>query len=102
MIKWKIRTAKDTNDNFLFITWQNNWQIELHEKVKKGINPTWEVLENLPSIKNGKESLFDHSNPNFEILLNHMIAHVKNSARTIGDEPVDIGLNAMISLVLFL
>ncbi|MBP6325156.1 MAG: hypothetical protein KBE79_05805 [Sulfurospirillum sp.] len=102
VIKWKIRTAKDTNDNFLFITWQNNWQIELHEKVKKGINPTWEVLENLPSIKNGKESLFDHSNPNFEILLNHMIAHVKNSARTVGDEPVDIGLNAMISLVLFL
>ena len=54
------------------------------------------------SIKNGKESLFDHSNPNFEILLYHMIAHVKNSARTVGDEPVDIGLNAMISFVLFL
>lgn len=102
VIKWKIRTAKDTNDNFLFITWQNNWQIELHEKMKKGINPTWEILTNLPSIKSGKESLFDHSNPNFEILLNQIIAHVKNSARTIGDEPVDIGLNAMISFVLFL
>lgn len=102
VIKWKIRTAKDTNDNFLFLTWQNNWQVELHEKIQKGIQPTWETLENLPSIKNGKETLFDHSNSNFEILLNHMIEHVKSSARTIGDEPIDIGLSAMTSLVLFL
>jgi len=102
VIKWKIRTAKDKEGNYLFVTWQNNWQIELAQKIKKGSHPSWELIESLPSIRNGKESIFDASNPNFEILLNHMIDHVKNSARIVGDEPVDIGIDAMISFVLFL
>lgn len=102
VIKWKIRTAKDINGNYLFVTWQNNWQIELANALKKGANPSWEAINKLPSLRSGKESLFDPSNPNFEILLNHMIAHTKNSARIVGDEPVDIGIEAMISVVLFL
>lgn len=102
VIKWKVRTAKDSNNNYLFMTWQNNWQVELNEKLKKGIKPSWELIENLPSIKSGKESLFDPSNPNFEILMNHIISHVKNSARIVGDEPMDIGIEAMVSFVLFL
>lgn len=102
VIKWKIRTAKDKEGNYLFVTWQNNWQIELAQKMAKGIRPSWEILENLPSIKMQKETIFDPSNPNFEILMNHMIDHVKNSARIVGDEPVDIGIDAMVSFVLFL
>lgn len=102
VIKWKMKTAKDSNQNYLFMTWQNNWQIELNEKLKKGAKPSWELIKNLPSIKSGKESLFDPSNPNFEILMNQMISHVKNSARIVGDEPVDIGIEAMVSFVLFL
>ncbi len=102
VIKWKIRTAKDKEGNYLFVTWQNNWQIELAQKMAKGVRPSWEIIENLSSIKTHKESIFDPSNPNFEILMNHMIDHVKNSARIVGDEPVDIGIDAMISVVLFL
>ena len=102
VIKWKIKTAKDKEGNYLFVTWQNNWQIELAQKISKGIRPSWEILENLPSIKMQKETIFDPSNPNFEILMNHMIDHVKNSARIVGDEPIDIGIDAMVSFVLFL
>lgn len=102
VIKWKIRTTKDLYGNYLFITWQNNWQIELAYLMKKEATPSWDSIMRLPSLKSGKESLLDHSNPNFEILLNHMIAHTKNSARLVGDEPVDIGIDAMISIVLFL
>lgn len=102
VIKWKMRNAKDKEGNYLFVTWQNNWQIELAQKLKTGAHPSWEMLESLPSIQTGKETIFDPSNPNFEILMNHMIDHVKNSARIVGDEPVDIGINAMISFVLFL
>jgi len=102
VIKWKIRTAKDKEGNYLFVTWQNNWQIELAQKMAKGVRPSWEIIENLSSIKTHKESIFDPSNPNFEILMNHMIDHVKNSARIVGDEPIDIGIDAMISVVLFL
>jgi hypothetical protein len=102
VIKWKIRTTKDKEGNYLFITWQNNWQIELEQKLKQGAIPSWEMLQNLPSIQQKRETLLDASNPNFEIILNHMIAHVKNSARIVGDEPVDVGISAMLSLVFFL
>ncbi|MDD3342607.1 MAG: hypothetical protein PHR87_03415 [Sulfurospirillaceae bacterium] len=102
VIRWKIRTAKDSNGNYLFLTWQNNWQIELEKRIKQGTRPSWSMIENLSSLQNNTESLFGASNFNFEVLLSQMIFHVKNSARIIGQEPVDIGIQAMISLVLFL
>jgi len=102
VIKWKIKTAKDTKGNYLFITWQNNWQIELEQRLRQGINPSWEMLTQLPSIKNGRETLLDASNMNFETLFNHIISHAKNSVRIVGDEPVDVGIEAMKSIVLFL
>jgi len=102
VIKWKIKTAKDTQGNYLFVTWQNNWQIELEQKLKKGIFPSWEMLMGLPSLKSGRETLLDASNTNFETFFNHIISHAKNSARIVGDEPVDVGIEAMKSIVLFL
>lgn len=102
VIKWKIKTTKDINGNYLFLTWQNNWQVELQQKLKSGQTPTWEMINTLSSIQARKESIFDPSNFNFDILLSQIIFHVKNSAKIIGNEPVDIGIDAMISLVLFL
>lgn len=102
MIKWKVKTAKDKNDHYLFLTWQNNWQVEFNNKLHSGQSPSWELIENLSTIKNHKESILDPSNFNFEIILSQIIFQVKNSARVIGKEPVDIGIEAMISLVLFL
>ncbi len=102
VIKWKIRTAKDKEGNYLFVTWQNNWQIELEKKLKGGAAPSWDMIQNLPSIKSGKETLFDHSNPNFEVILNQMISTVKNSASLVGEEPTDVGISAMLGLVFFL
>ena len=29
VIKWKINTKKNEHGNYLFLTWQNNWQVEL-------------------------------------------------------------------------
>jgi len=102
VIKWKVKTAKDKNDNYLFLTWQNNWQVEFQNRLHAGEQPSWEMLQNLAYIKSHKESISDPSNFNFEILLSQIIFQVKNSARLIGKEPVDIGIDAMISLVLFL
>lgn len=102
VIKWKIKTGKDSNGKYLFITWQNNWQIELNTKLNTGATPSWVLIESLSSIKNQKESIFDPSNFNFEVLFSQMIFQVKNSARLIGKEPLDVGIDAMISLVLFL
>jgi len=102
VIKWKIKTGKDIKGNYLFVTWQNNWQIELEQRLRQGVNPSWEMLTLLPSIRNGRETLLDSSNTNFETLFNHIISHAKNSARIVGDEPVDVGIEAMKSIVLFL
>jgi len=102
VIKWKIKTAKDINGKYLFLTWQNNWQVELQNKLLIGQPLNAETLNALTSIKTHKESFLDPSNVNFEIIMSQIIFHVKNSARLIGVEPVDIGIEAMISLVLFL
>ncbi len=102
VIRWKIKTAKDTNGNYLFTTWQNNWQIELHQKLLKGEPLSWDLVQNLPSLRTKRENLLDASNFNFEVLLTQMIDEVKRSAKQIGKEPVDIGIDAMISLVFFL
>ncbi|MDD3324431.1 MAG: hypothetical protein PHN38_04865 [Sulfurospirillaceae bacterium] len=101
-LRWKIRTAQDTSGNYLFLTWQNNWQVELQKRLKETPSPTWQTLQELEYIKNNKESIFGPSNFNFEILITQMIEHVKNSAKVIGDEPVDLSIDALVSIVLFL
>jgi len=102
VIKWKVKTAKDTNGKYLFLTWQNNWQVELQNKLQSGQTLSKELLDSIVSLQTHKETLLDPSNFNFEILFSQIIFHVKNSARLIGIEPVDIGIEAMISVVLFL
>ncbi len=102
VIKWKINTKKDDNGNYLFLTWQNNWQVELKKHLDSGEEPSWEMIQNLKYIKNGKESLYSPSNPNFEILMNEMIYRVENSLKILGEEPLDISIEAMKNLVFFL
>ena len=102
VIKWKINTKKDEYGNYLFLTWQNNWQVELKKHLDKGEQPTWELIQNLKYIKNGQENLYSPSNPNFEILMSEMIFRVENSLKILGEEPLDVSIEAMKSLVFFL
>ncbi len=102
VLKWKINTKKDKNNNYLFLTWQNNWQIELDKRLMAGEKPSWELIENLEYIKDKRETIFSHSNPNFEVLMSQMLYHVKNSLKIIGEEPLDIGIETMKTLVFFL
>ena len=95
VINWKIKTNKDENENYLFLTWQRNWQVELQK------SKTQNIFE-LSSLKKSKESLLDPSNFNFEIMMHQMFFHVKNSAKIIGEEPLELSLDAMTSFVLFL
>jgi len=74
VLKWKINSKKDT----------------------------WELIQNLKYIKSKQESLFSPSNPNFEILMSEMIFRVENSLKIIGEEPLDMSIEAMKNLVFFL
>ncbi|WP_419777526.1 hypothetical protein [Malaciobacter marinus] len=95
ILKWKIRTSKDINGNYLFLTWQNNWQVEYLQKKFDDLNK----LKKLKSIIEKKENLLSHSNFSFEVLLSLMIHKVENSLEDIGAEPSDITLDTLTSLV---
>lgn len=102
IIKWKLKYAKDINLNYLFLTWQNNWQIELEKKIKQGYNPSWKELQGLAYIKNGKESFFAASNFSFEVLLTQMIDRVGGTLVVLGITPEEMTLEALKTIFIFI
>lgn len=102
VINWQIKSHKDENSNYLFLTWQNNWQIELEKRIKDNEKITWKLIENLEYIKNKKETVFSPSNSSFEVLMQEMLYRVKNSLKIMGEEPLDVSLEIMKTLVFFL
>lgn len=101
VIQWKIKQDKNQNNQYLFLTWQNNWQIELAKKLEN-MNLESISLGELENIKSKKESLLDPSNHSFEILTSNMILYMAHSIKVLDGEPEDLGINAMISFIFFL
>jgi len=94
LIKWKIKVDRDMNGDYLFLTWQNNWQIEMEQKYKD--KPyTYEDIQNLEFIKNKRETIYSHSNFSFEVILTQMLDYTANSIRVLGEEPKELGLSAL-------
>lgn len=102
ILKWKLSTARDAKDEYMFLTWQNNWQIELEKRLKQKEIKTYDDILNLKYIKEGKESLFSQSNTSFEVILTTMINRVRGSLETLGVEPVDVGLEVVKTVFIFL
>ncbi|WP_320036331.1 hypothetical protein [Halarcobacter sp.] len=95
ILRWKIKVDMDENNKYLFLTWQNNWQIELETRLNLNKDITYEDIQNLDSIKSNKESLYSHSNFSFEVILTQMIDAVENSLIALGEEPIDLGVSAV-------
>ncbi|MCK5110023.1 MAG: hypothetical protein KAQ94_00790 [Arcobacteraceae bacterium] len=89
IIKWQINYKKDLNKNYLFLTWQNNWQVELLGKTDIK-NPDYNLIKNLTYIKNNKESVFDASNMSFETILGKVLYINNNSIKRLGGEPNEL------------
>lgn len=102
IIRWKLKSTKDLNDKYLFLTWQNNWQIELEKKVLNGEKLSFEEIQKLKFIKEQRESLFDPSNFSFEVILSKMIHRVENSLKAMGQEPKELSISAIRGMFLFL
>ena len=101
VIQWKIKHDKDIKNRYLFLTWQNNWQIELEQKLQ---NTTLDniVFSQLENIRLDKESLLSPSNNSFEILISKMILHMAHSIKMLNEEPENLSIDAILSVILII
>ncbi len=98
IIRWKVRTNKDKNGQYLFKTWQNNWQIELENSDLSDLN----IIKQLRYIKEKKETIFDHSNFSFEIIISNMLVNIEHILKKINVEPYEVSISAIKSFVFIL
>lgn len=95
VVRWKIRTAKDYKSEYLFKTWQNNWQLELSKRYAGDFN----IINDLSYIKTNKENIYDSSNFSFEIIFSKILADVEHTLRKINIEPYEIGVSTLKSFI---
>ena len=95
VIRWKVRHSKDLNGNYLFVTWQNNWQLELKNRELKDLN----IIKDLRYIKSKEESLFSHSNFSFEVIISDMIVNLEHTLKKVNVEPLNMSISAIRSFV---
>jgi len=98
ILKWKIKVAKDSKGNFLFLTWQNNWQVELLKNSSERID--YASIENLNTIASKQESVFDASNTSFDEILRQMLLYTELAIHYRGGEASDISVNLLTSFLL--
>ncbi len=97
ILQWRIKYAKDSNGDYLFLTWQNNWQVELAKRSKSGVD--YALIPDLEYLKSGKESLYDPSNLSFEVLTSKMLTYTKLAIKHRGGEVRDLSIELLPTLV---
>jgi hypothetical protein len=98
ILQWKIKSAKSDSGEYLFLTWQNNWQVDLL-KISNNQQITVDQLNELSSIKNGSETLFDSSNSSFEILTDRMLLYLEHTLTQLGVEPVKLSIDILSTII---
>jgi hypothetical protein len=94
IIQYKIQTATDKDGNYLFITWQRPWQIEVLTKInnKKKVN-----LD-----KYTKKQLLYHSNMSFQVVSSSMISTIQETLKSLGAEATNLSKSAVKNIFIFL
>ena len=102
VVQWRIRSARDAQGNYLFLTWQQNWQVELAQRLEGGEPLSAELLNDLRYIRSGEESLLGSSNHSFEALTATMIYIVGDTIKILGGEPTELTTQALTSFLFLL
>lgn len=89
VISWKVRNLKDKKGNYLFKTWQKDWQIRLEKDYKGNLN----IINSYPTIKSKEESVLGQSFFAFEVLIEKMLSDVEYSLIKVNIEPQKIGFD---------
>ena len=98
IIQWRIKFNKDKNNNYLFLTWQNNWQIELSKRLN---NEKLDAikLSDLHYIKSKQESILNPSNNSFEVITSKMLLYYESTIRLLNAEPEELGIETIMSIL---
>ncbi len=94
IIFWQINTYKDRQGDYLFLTWQNDWQIRLSKKLKKG-EPFKKVVSNF-----SEDELLKPCNMSFSMIYAKILYIIEKIIKERGGEPQEIGVNVLKSLAL--
>ena len=98
IIQWRIKFNKDKNNNYLFLTWQNNWQIELSKRFNNEKLDTIK-LSDLHYIKSKQESILNPSNNSFEVITSKMLLYYESTIRLLNAEPEELGIETIMSIL---
>ena len=96
---WQVGTYKDKNGNYLFLTWQKNWQLELQKKIKKGQSLQSAMIEILSS-KNVEKSFLEPSNMSFSMIYAKIFYIMEKIIKACGGEPKEVSTTILKSIAL--
>lgn len=94
IIQYRIQTDKNKDGDFLFLTWQREWQIDLLKNINK--------KRELDLIKYTQKELMYHSNMSFQTITTGMIFTLQETLRYLGSESTNLSSEAIKSVFVFL
>jgi hypothetical protein len=103
VVQYKIKTAKDAEGNFLYLTWQRKWQVNLLKKINKKDEAPEEMLkELLINNEDDEKQLMNSSNMSFQVITSNMIFTIQESIVSLGCEATNLSTGAIKSVLFFI
>ncbi len=102
IVQYKIKTAKDTEGNFLYLTWQRKWQVDLLKKINKKDEAPEEMLKELLINQDDEKQLMNSSNMSFQVITSNMIFTIQESIVSLGCEATNLSTSAIKSVIFFI
>lgn len=100
VIFWRVKSYRNIKDEYLYLTWQKNWQVELENRLRKGEKFSSELIENLSYIKENKETLFEASNQSFAQIEAKILYIIDKTLRLKGSEAAVLSTDALKAIIL--
>jgi hypothetical protein len=94
IIQYRVEHEKDKNGNYLFLTWQQPWQVELLKSIYQDNTIDLNLYP--------KEELMRPSNFEFRIITEGMIFTIQESLRYLGKESSNLGTSVLQSVFVFI
>ena len=94
VIQYKIQTTTDKNGNYLFLTWQRPWQVEILKKINK--------KEKINLDKYTHKQLLYPSNMSFQVISSNMIFTIQKTLKFLGAEVSNLSKSAIKNIFIFL